>query len=395
MSYIKKHIVLLLPLVIVVLGTIFVFYLIKQTYNQISANEVTISMQRQEFLAVLSRYKTFVAKITEAEGQGIDVSGPKAKQQIAKVALLSNDFTLASQAIDEGDALLATLLLEKQQRDEAAKQKAAAEAAKATPNPTPKPAVKPSTPKPSTSTNTSSTGHSTYEQKSVSTSRGTFTINLMTFDLGGGHIKVITDTAADNDCSDNCPVKSVASYVSERGGFAGINGTYFCPADYSACSGKINTFYWKVIASRIGKMINKDNGLGETDPFMTFDYSGTPHYYQEWKSWASSGTSPYAGINSRPALIANGNNILDEGSLDDKQRTVKSNRGALGLKGQTLYALVAKSATVIDLAEIMKSLGVDSAMNIDGGGSSAIYYSGSYKVGPGRNIPNVVVFAEQ
>ncbi|MBI4090347.1 MAG: phosphodiester glycosidase family protein, partial [Candidatus Kerfeldbacteria bacterium] len=38
-----------------------------------------------------------------------------------------------------------------------------------------------------------------------------------------------------------------------------------------------------------------------------------------------------------------------------------------------------------------QALKMDYAMNLDGGGSSALWYRGSYKVGPGRNVPNALV----
>ena len=53
-----------------------------------------------------------------------------------------------------------------------------------------------------------------------------------------GNTRVITDTANDSECTSNCPVKSVQDYVTSNGGFAGINGTYFCPDTYPDCQGK-------------------------------------------------------------------------------------------------------------------------------------------------------------
>jgi hypothetical protein len=209
-----------------------------------------------------------------------------------------------------------------------------------------------------------------------------------------GKIKMITDTASDNDCLDNCPVKSLASYVSGNGGFAGINGTYFCPSDYASCAGKTNTFHWKILVTRLNKIINEHNGLAENDPAMAWG-NGTIKYFGTWNGFKSSGFGASSAINSRPRLVESGNNVLNDGDLDDKQRTVKSNRGGLGINGNTMYAVVARSATVPDLAEIMRSLGSKSAMNIDGGGSSALYFTGSYKAGPGRSLPNAVVFASR
>jgi Flp pilus assembly protein TadD len=45
-------------------------------------------------------------------------------------------------------------------------------------------------------------------------------------------------------------------------------------------------------------------------------------------------------------------------------------------------------ATIRQLAEVAKSLGLMSAMNLDGGASSGLYYNGSYLTAPGRNLSN-------
>lgn len=240
-----------------------------------------------------------------------------------------------------------------------------------------------------------SNGESSYQSLVVSTNRGSFSTLVAKFNLASGQFKVITDTANDDDCADGCATKSLGSFVSGVGGFAGINGTYFCPADYSSCAGQTNSFFWKVFNSRLNKMINNANGLGEYDPFIAFNSSGQARYFSSWDAHRGSGFEITAGINCKPALISSGNNILNEGSLDDKQRSTKSNRGAIGLNGQILYLVIAKSATVIDLASVMDSLDVSYAFNIDGGGSSAMIYNGSYKAGPGRGLPNALIVARR
>ena len=98
-----------------------------------------------------------------------------------------------------------------------------------------------------------------------------------------------------------------------------------------------------------------------------------------------------AAIVNFPGLVHNGKNIVNNYSLTSAQLT-KGSRGGIGVKGSTVYLVVAQSATVKDLASVMLAIGVDHALNLDGGGSSALYYSGSYKVGPGRSLPNAVVF---
>ncbi len=235
----------------------------------------------------------------------------------------------------------------------------------------------------------------TYERKTVSTSRGNFTVDILVADLNSGQIKVVTDTANDNDCLDNCPVKSLLTYVSENQGLAGINGSYFCPASYPECAGKTNSFYWKVYNSELHKMINPNNNIKEDKPFMAFDSTGAVRFFARYQDLISSGLAITAGISNEPLLVQNSQIVVTENILDDKERTVKSTRGGLGMKGQTVYAVVAHSATVMDLASIMQAIGAENAFNLDGGGSSALVYSGAYKVGPGRNIPNALIFVKK
>ncbi|HSX40150.1 MAG TPA: phosphodiester glycosidase family protein [Candidatus Saccharimonadales bacterium] len=47
-----------------------------------------------------------------------------------------------------------------------------------------------------------------------------------------------------------------------------------------------------------------------------------------------------------------------------------------------------------DAAHVLKTLGLENALNLDEGGSSALWFGG-YKVGPGRNIPNAVLFLKK
>ncbi len=362
--------------------------------------------QLEDLLAV--KQKDDQQKADEAEKQKGTLSGKVTSENAAlagvAIEVKSNDMVLASATTDSqgyysakvaaGDYSVKAsksgyVTYQKGGVKVTAQQTAILDISMSKATPTPIPTAKPTTVPVSTSTS-----NSKYEQKTVSTSRGTFTVNMITLEMGSGKARLITDTAADGDCSDNCPTLSLQNYVSRNGGFAGINGTYFCPADYADCAGKTGTFYWKIYNTRLQKVINEHNGLGEDDPAIVFTTAGTPRFFKHWKDFVSSGISVTAGINSRPILVSGHNNVLNDNDLDTKQRTTKGNRGALGVNENTFYAVVAKFATVPDLAEIMVSLGAESAMNIDGGGSSALYYKGSYKVGPGRSLPNAVIFGE-
>ncbi len=59
-----------------------------------------------------------------------------------------------------------------------------------------------------------------------------------------------------------------------------------------------------------------------------------------------------------------------------------------------VYIGVIFNATMGEAAKVLHALAMDQALNLDEGGSTALY-SGGYKAGPGRNIPNAVLFVQR
>lgn len=235
----------------------------------------------------------------------------------------------------------------------------------------------------------SSTIHS-YTKQSVIGNPGQFEVRMETFDLSSGKVRVITDTADDYDCTATCSVMSLRTYAEANSAQHGMNGTYFCPADYSECKSIANSFFWKIIDTKTGRMTNERSGLGENYPFLTFDSVGQPKYFSRWVDYKDSNFKAAAGINS-PSLIQYGKINLDLSKLDNNQKTARSTRGAIAVKGNTLYLVQVYGATVPDSANVLKTLGVDHALLIDGGGSSAMLYENEYKIGPGRSVPNAIL----
>jgi exopolysaccharide biosynthesis protein len=56
--------------------------------------------------------------------------------------------------------------------------------------------------------------------------------------------------------------------------------------------------------------------------------------------------------------------------------------------------VIVTNATVTDAAYVMQALGARDALNLDGGGTAAMWIGGSYKVGPGRLLPNAVILTK-
>ncbi len=227
-----------------------------------------------------------------------------------------------------------------------------------------------------------------YRRQMVSTEQGSFLVDIVTTQAGSA--RVIVDTASDSDCSDNCPVLSLGEYVQRNGGFAGINGSYFCPAEYPSCAGKTNSYDTLAMNSRTKTYFNSENNKFSTVPLVAFDGGGSPIFKMQTVEWGRD-TGVQAVLANHPMLVHGGNIVVPSG-LSEKQQ-VKSNRSVVANKGNLIFLMVVHSASVGQAATVMKALGIDNALNLDSGGSTALYVNGSYKVGPGRNLPNAIIFA--
>jgi exopolysaccharide biosynthesis protein len=227
-----------------------------------------------------------------------------------------------------------------------------------------------------------------YSRQSVNVeSLGSYMVSLVAGDLGS--TKVIVDTAADSDCANDCPVLPLATYVSRNGAHAGINGTYFCPADYPSCAGKTNS-YDLLVMNYKKTYFNSGNNVYSNNPAVIFG-DGYVRFVSSASQWGRD-TSPNGVISNYPLLVFNGNVVF--GGDDDPKKGSKGGRSFVANKGNTVYIGVVHSATVAESARVLKTLGMENAMNLDDGGSTALY-SGGYKVGPGRNLPNVILFVNR
>lgn len=229
--------------------------------------------------------------------------------------------------------------------------------------------------------------NSGYSYQSVKTEIGDFTVSIVAADLNS--TRVIVDTAAEADCRDNCPVLSLGDYAGRSGAFAGINGSYFCPASYPSCVGKTNS-YDTLVMNKNKKYFNSDNNVYSTVPVAVFG-AGWARFMGRSLDWGRD-TSIDGVIANQPLLISSGN--IAFGGNDDPKQGSRGSRSFVGNKGSIVYIGVVYNATVAQAAYVLKALGFENAMNLDSGGSTALWYGG-YKAGPGRNIPNVILFVRR
>ena len=230
----------------------------------------------------------------------------------------------------------------------------------------------------------------TFVATTVATERGSFPVDLIRIPIDA--YEMITDTGDVQDCTTNCTVKSLAEYVSENNGEIGIHGTYFCPTDYSACAGKTNSYYSPVFNTAVGVMINEANLAYHAGPLFTYREDGSYYHYHRTSQYDGEGFS--AAIANYPSLVEGGENIVADEPIESSQET-DALRGGIGFDEDEVFLVIAKSASVRDLAAIFVALGADYAMNLDGGATTALYFEGEYIDGPNRELPNAIVFRKK
>ncbi|MBI4058627.1 phosphodiester glycosidase family protein [Candidatus Microgenomates bacterium] len=259
-----------------------------------------------------------------------------------------------------------------------------------TSSPTPKPTVKPAlTPTPTVQAVSTDNvpPNAGFKRQSVRTDAGTFTVSIVAADLGS--TRVIVDTISTGDCGNDCPVLSLKEYAARNNAFAGVNGSYFCPASYPSCAGKTNSFD-TLLMNKDKTYFNSGNNVYSTVPAVIFG-SGWTRFVKQSLEWGRD-TGVDAVIANYPLLTFN--NAIEYGGSSDPKLVNKGGRSFIGATGETIYMGVVHSATVAEAAQVMMALGIHNSLNLDDGGSTALWYGG-YKAGPGRDIPNAILFVRK
>ncbi len=219
-----------------------------------------------------------------------------------------------------------------------------------------------------------------YSRQKVSTPVGEYLVDIVSADLGA--VRVVVDTASDGTCANDCPVDALGSYAARSGAFAGINGPYFCPASYPSCAGKTNSFD-TLLMNKNKVYFNSDNNVYSTVPAVIFS-GGSARYVTQSLQWGRD-TGVDSVIAGQPLLMLNGQRVF--GGDGEPKREGKGSRSFIGSTGSKVYIGVVHNASTAEVAHVLETMGIQNALNLDSGGSTALWSSGRYIVGPGRNTP--------
>ncbi len=227
-----------------------------------------------------------------------------------------------------------------------------------------------------------------YSKQGVEVDSQIFVVDILAASLES--TRVVVETASESDCANNCPVSTLADFVSRSGGFAGINGPYFCPVEYPSCSGKTNTFD-TLLMNKNKYYFNSANNVYSSVPALIFSGSSA-RLVGKSSDWGRD-TGVDSVIASQPLLLSGGE--IRYGNDSDVKRTQKGSRSFIGYRGNTVYIGVVRNASVAEVARVLKSLGIEGALNLDSGGSTAFLVNGKYIAGPGRQTPFGIVLVRK
>ncbi len=227
-----------------------------------------------------------------------------------------------------------------------------------------------------------------YSVQRVKTNYGTFYAYIYKASLNSVTVKTVSGSK--ETCKANCVTKTLKQYATENNAVAAINGAYFCPPDYPSCKKKINSSDFAFYNSNKKVWLNK-NALGWNKTAMALFKGKSAQFCMDTTKCSTSGVT--AAISNFPALLQEGRIVVEKGDIQAYQRQ-KGTKGFIGSDGKNIYLVLVSNVTITEEAYVARALGLTNALNIDGGGSSALYVNGAYKIGPGRLLPNAIVLTK-
>jgi len=229
-----------------------------------------------------------------------------------------------------------------------------------------------------------------------------FTADVITADLDKG-IRVLTDSAHTSACTTNCPAIPLQSYVTRNNGIAAMNGTAFCPPDFTHCANQINTFNYFLFNYSQKIFLNADK-RDYTNAGSLFVFRPYRVEFFEDVNLFTLDTNITGAIASWPTLLVNGQIVLPimdptaEGAYNAPEFALKT-RTAVGNRGNTLYFVLIPNSNLPDFAKVLQGMNIENAIALDEDQSAALYANGQLRgvsqntTKPNRDLPNAIILA--
>lgn len=183
--------------------------------------------------------------------------------------------------------------------------------------------------------------------------------------------------------------ETLANLTKKVGGDTAVNGTFFCPDDYSYCWWTTHTISERVY---LGNGEDRSRFRPDTSIRMIFgfDKEGSPLLVQNnlWSLqdaglWVKNDNekldSIYFGLGNFPVFLYEGENVLYgyENYLDKKMKTAGNKTFICSTKdNSTVYMGVVWWITLIEMPEyVQKNFDCRNALNLDAGASIGMIYS--------------------
>lgn len=180
--------------------------------------------------------------------------------------------------------------------------------------------------------------------------------------------------------------QNLAAMAKQHSALAAMNGTFFMAYNKDAYKppwGTIVIDYDKKNEGSSGASIGFN---GNARPVIE---SSSKMQEEQYEHVTSAG----------PTLVQNGKvvvNPLAEGMKDPKLTKLSGQRSFIGYTADNQLVMgTVPNVTLTQLATICQSMGLISAMNMDGGASSGLYAHGKLLTTPGRDLSNVLVVIER
>lgn len=198
---------------------------------------------------------------------------------------------------------------------------------------------------------------------------------------------------------------TLKSIIEKNRWVAGINGAYFIPRDYTGLADTTNTVR---IMNSDGLSYSRyypDTGI---NGIFGFDSQNMPFLVQNSIYGDKALRDNYnsgmllelqSGIANFPILLANGINLVPRydnlGLITAKMKLMSTKSFICRTKQNDIKMGTITKIPMLDVPSFIARFGCVDAINLDNGGSLAMYDKSKYIVGPGRNIMDAFIIVKK